>query len=122
MNYFKIFTLIWTIGFSGLIYSNSLEEGMSHFVLVNLISKVNKEDELKKKMLDLKQNLPLVNGCLSVKVFQSSTDLKKFTIVEEWDSEKNHQNHITNISKDDGLKEILDLLEKPLDGKSYKQL
>lgn len=95
---------------------------MSHYIIVSLVSKENKKEDLKKAMVDLKRNLPKVNGCLSVSIFQDKSNSKNFTIVEEWDSSKSHRTHIDNITKSGDLDKILQLLEKPLSGIDYLKL
>jgi len=76
------------------------KQNMSVNVIVSFEAKKEKIDEFNKIMSSVKTDLPKVNGCISVNIFNSSTNEYKFTLVETWESKELHQTHIDKLLKD----------------------
>lgn len=45
----------------------------------------------------VKRDLPTVSGCRSVRVFSATAHPCIFTLLEDWDSESQHQRHIDTV-------------------------
>ena len=45
----------------------------------------------------VKADLPQVPGCRAVRIFNSTTDERIFTLVETWESESAHRAHIERV-------------------------
>ncbi|OUR96795.1 hypothetical protein A9Q84_10670 [Halobacteriovorax marinus] len=120
----KVLTFfITTVLFSSTIFANvSKGNSMHHYVIVNFTVKQNKISSFVEKMNELKAQLPKVNGCEEVSIYQDKSNTVSFTIVEKWKSPKEHQEHIENITNDGSLEAISSLLAKPMSGYGYNKL
>lgn len=68
---------------------------------VNLVISFKVKDEklqsFRSIMDDVKENLPSVQGCQTVKILNNTENPLQFTLVERWDSKEIHGNYIKGM-------------------------
>jgi quinol monooxygenase YgiN len=57
-------------------------------------------------MAGVKNDLPRVEGCIAVHVFNDNNDPCAFTLVETWESEAAHKRHIDGVVSSGGWSHI----------------
>lgn len=71
-----------------------------------------------KKILDeVKDSLPKIRGCLGLEIFEGYEPNSFFTLIETWESQSLHQQHVQNLIQSgawDNLK--AHLTDEPLSG------
>lgn len=91
------------IGFKAFSLSNENKKqgkkSMNAVVIVSFEAKEDKINDFEKILEGVKIELPKINGCIGVNVFQSSSMANKFTLVETWESKELHQANLDNLSK-----------------------
>lgn len=70
---------------------------MSINVIVTFEATPEKASELANLLNQAKRTLPEVEGCKGVSLFNSRKNPCMFTLVEEWESDRQHQAHIANV-------------------------
>lgn len=73
------------------------ENSMKVNVVITFNVKENKLESFKRIMNDVKINLPTVDGCDSVQIFNDNENPAVFTLVEEWSSKELHKNHLNGV-------------------------
>ena len=90
---------------------------MNIVVIVSFEAKEDKVNDFVKILESVKIELPEVNGCVGVNVFQSSSITNNFTLVETWESKELHQSNLDNLSKNGTWNTIASHLAKdPVSG------
>ena len=69
---------------------------MNITVIVSFETKEDKTSDFSKILENVKIELPKVEGCIGVTIFQSASQSNQFTLVEKW---KNKELHQTNLDK-----------------------
>ncbi len=67
---------------------------MSVSVIVNFRVKANCTSDFEALLNTVKTQLPKVEGCLGLSVYQNIEESALFTLVEQWDSQQVHQKHL----------------------------
>jgi quinol monooxygenase YgiN len=78
------------------------ENSMKVNVVITFNVKANKLESFKDIMNDVKTNLPTVDGCDSVQIFNDNENSAIFTLVEEWSSKELHKNHLNGVVESGG--------------------
>lgn len=73
------------------------ENEMSVNVIVTFNAKKEKLNEFIAILKNVKKDLPSVNGCNGVKIYNDSNSPLTFTLVESWSSKDLHKKHITSL-------------------------
>ena len=74
--------------------------------------------ELKQFLSTLTPIISATPGCISCQLLQSELDLKKFLILEVWESKEAHQSSVKNIPVKD-LQTVIGLLASPPTGEYF---
>ncbi len=69
-------------------------------VIVNFESKAEKTKEFLVILNSVKIELPKVEGCIGVEIFNDLSSEGKFTLLETWRDRELHQAHLSRINKD----------------------
>jgi len=75
------------------------KKDMSIIVIVSFETKEEKVFDFSKILENVKTDLPKVEGCLGVNVYQNSSILNQFTLVETWESKELHQINLDKLAK-----------------------
>lgn len=67
-------------------------------------------------MQTVKTELPKVNGCNGVTIYQNSETQTSFTLVENWQTKQAHQSHIQTLTDNGEWDKIAALLSETPDG------
>ena len=70
---------------------------MSANVIITFTVKPEKADSFKAIMNSVKIDLPKVEGCLNVGIYNDQSNTNVYTLVESWESEELHQKHISGV-------------------------
>ena len=76
------------------------ENEMNIIVIVNFETKEEKTADFKKILESVKIELPKVNGCMGVDIFENSSIATQFTLVETWENKELHQANLENLAND----------------------
>lgn len=71
---------------------------------------------------DVKENLPQVEGCKGVKVFQVHDNKHMVTLVETWESIEAHKKHIEYVVSSGTWEKIASHLEEDPSSKYYHEI
>jgi len=114
------------IGFKASALSNEnkkqRKKSMNIVVIVNFEVKEDKITGFTKILEGVKSELPKVNGCIGVNIFQSSSMTNKFTLVETWETKELHQANLDNLSKNGTWDTIASHLSKDPSSDYFTQL
>lgn len=72
-------------------------EGKIMKVIVNFNVKESSLRSFRGIMRDVKTNLPNVDGCEEVVIYEDLNDPHRFTLVESWSSREAHQSHVNHL-------------------------
>ncbi len=81
------------------------------FIIHFEAKKENLEDFIN-LMTAVKKDLPRIDGCIDVSIFKSITEPHNFTLIETWESQKHHRQHINYLVESGSWAHISTLLEK----------
>ncbi|WP_223670536.1 putative quinol monooxygenase [Kangiella shandongensis] len=95
---------------------------MSNNVIVHFNVKENKLPDFMEVMESVKNDLPKVEGCISVDIFRNVDNTNRFTLVETWDTVQQHQNNIRKLQEDGSWDFISGLLAKEPESAYFEQL
>lgn len=98
------------------------KKGMNAVVIVSFEAKEDKINDFAKILEGVKTELPKVNGCIDINVFQSSSMINKFTLVETWATKELHQANLDNLSKNGTWDIIVSHLSKDPSSDYFTQL
>ena len=73
-------------------------------------------------MQSVKATLPQVPGCHAVRIHQGTDDPCVFTLVEAWESEERHREHIAGLIADGSWAQISTLLAGEPESRYYAEL
>ena len=73
------------------------DSSMKINVVITFNVKADKLESFKDIMKDVKTNLPLVDGCNGVQIYNDNENSAVFTLVEEWSSKEFHKNHLNGV-------------------------
>lgn len=114
------------ISFKALALSNGIEKqgkkDMNIVVIVSFESKEDKISDFTEILESIKIELPKVNGCIGVNIFQSSSMANKFTLVETWENKELHQANLDILSKNGTWDTIASHLSKDPSSDYFNQL
>lgn len=99
-----------------------VKEKMKTTVIVSFEVKNDKVIAFTEILNSVKIGLPKIKGCIGVNIFKNSTIANKFTLVETWESEELHQDHISHLSKDGTWDMITSHLSKDPESDYFLQL
>jgi quinol monooxygenase YgiN len=91
-------------------------------VILRVIAKSNKIDELKTILLQLAAASRRENGCLDYEVLQNTTDPRDFTLVEAWTTEAALDNHLITAHVQEAFSRGIPLLAKEPDSRRYSSI
>ncbi len=66
-------------------------------VIITFTAKVTMLEKFIKIMESVKHDLPAVQGCNGVQIFNNADSKNVFTLVESWDSEEVHKSYIEEV-------------------------
>jgi len=114
-----------TISFEALALSNEnvkiRKKEMNIIVIVNFETKEDKVSDFSKILENVKIELPKVEGCLGVNIFQSSSMANQFTLVERWETKELHQANLDKLVKNGTWDTIASHLSKEPDSDYFIQ-
>ena len=84
---------------------------MSANVIITFTVKPERIDSFRNFLSSVKTDLPKVEGCQSVDVYNEKTNTNVFTLVELWNSEELHQKHISGVFESGNWDTISEHLE-----------
>jgi quinol monooxygenase YgiN len=73
-------------------------------------------------MHSVKSSLPQIPGCKAIRIHQGTDDPCVFTLVETWDSEDRHREHIAGLVADGSWAQISTLLAGEPESRYYAEL
>lgn len=82
------------------------------YVIVKFVVKEESADNFNTIMNSLKLDLPGVDGCEAVQIYNSLGDPAVYSLVETWQSEDFHKRHIDHLQSSGDWNKISALLEK----------
>jgi len=97
------------------------KKDMSIIVIVSFETKEEKVFDFSKILENVKTDLPKVEGCLGVNVYQNSSTLNQFTLVETWESKELHQINLDKLAKNGTWDTIASHLSKEPDSDYFIQ-
>jgi quinol monooxygenase YgiN len=95
---------------------------MSTTVIITFQAKPEKRDAFAELLAGVKFALPQVDGCMAVNIFNDTKDACVFTLVESWQSEAAHQQHIEGVVSSGGWSHIASHLASDPVSSYYKAL
>jgi quinol monooxygenase YgiN len=66
-------------------------------LIVTFEASAEKLQAFRQILQQIKADLPQVPGCKAVRIFNSTTNERVFTLVETWESESAHRAHIERV-------------------------
>lgn len=66
-------------------------------VIVHFNVKSEEKNTFRIILNNLKHDLPKVNGCNGLVIYEDHTNPQKFTLIESWDTVDAHKQHIENL-------------------------
>ncbi len=75
---------------------------MSINLIITLKAKKNKLMAFTEIMTQVKTDLPNIEGCENVRIFQDTKDPCVFCLIERWGSEEQHKSHIEEFTQSGG--------------------
>ena len=66
-------------------------------LIITFHIKKEKVQSFMKIVNDVKKNLPKVDGCKGVKIFQANDDKQIITFIETWENIEKHKKHIEHV-------------------------
>ncbi|ARU55685.1 MAG: antibiotic biosynthesis monooxygenase [Pseudomonadales bacterium] len=85
------------ITFATLSQAQQIQEETKMNVIITFNVKEDKLASFRQIMDDVKINLPSVEGCDTVTIYNDAEDPKVFTLVETWNSREAHKKHIDGV-------------------------
>ena len=85
----------------------------SHVVSVTFKPKPAHQSDFAALMQSVKQDLPQVEGCKSVRVLTTQDEAATFTLIEDWDSVEKHASHIEKVVASGVWADIEGMLAEP---------
>lgn len=79
-------------------------------IIITFEARADSAIQLSEMLAQVRQQLPLVDGCKSVRVLTRQDAPHKFTLVEDWDSSTQHQRHLENVIASGAWEKIAALL------------
>ena len=73
------------------------EKKMNVQLIITFHIKKEKLSSFMEVIKEVKNNLPQVDGCSAVVVFQSNEDKQIFTFIETWENIEKHKKHIKHV-------------------------
>ena len=95
---------------------------MSVSVIVKFNVKNQKLAEFCEILKSVKTDLPNVDGCVGVKIFRDSHNNQRFTLLETWQTQQLHEQHIAKITADGTWRFIVEHLSAEPTSAYYEQL
>jgi quinol monooxygenase YgiN len=90
--------------------------------IITFRSKPEKLGQFIDIMHSVKATLPHVSGCSAVRVHQGTDDPCVFTLVETWDSEDRHREHIAGLVANGTWAQVARLLASDPESRYYAEL
>lgn len=84
-----------------------------HTAIVTLKAKPNRRSDLVAALDTVKAELPVVDGCKSVRVLEHADDETSFTLVEDWLSKEHHSTHIDTLIESGAWGQLEVMLREP---------
>lgn len=91
-------------------------------VILRVIAKPDKVDELRSILLQLAAASRKEDGCLDYEVLQNTADPCDFTLVEEWTTESALDTHLTTAHVQEAFSKGIPLLAKEPDNRRYSSV
>lgn len=79
-------------------------------LLVTLVAKPSSMDEIARVMTEVKDYLPKVAGCESVRIVRDLDEPARFTLIESWSSRQEHEAYQRGVAESGGWGHILEHL------------
>ncbi len=84
-----------------------------HTVIVTFRAKPDRSEDFRATMKSVGTDLPKIAGCIGVRVFQDTANAHGYTLVEEWETQQMHSDHIDNLVASGGWASIEEMLSEP---------
>ena len=81
-----------------------------HIVIVTFHPRPEHEETFHDAMLSVRRDLPTVQGCNGVQVFRHHSDRAKYTLVESWQDQQSHSDHIDQFIASGAWKNLEEML------------
>jgi quinol monooxygenase YgiN len=91
-------------------------------VILRVIAKPDKIEELRSVLLQLAAASREEDGCLGYEVLQNTADPYDFTLIEEWTTEGGLDTHLTSAHVQEAFSKGIPLLAKEPDNRRYSVL
>ena len=82
-------------------------------VIISFEAKPECSEEFQTVMHETRAGLPKVEGCRSVSIYREEGNTLRYTIVETWQSQEDHQAHVASMIQSGTWDGILKMLSKP---------
>ena len=90
--------------------------------IIHFEVKTKSLNEFHNIMQNVKQELPNLEACNSVKIYRDNENPEKYTLVENWKSPESHQSHVQELINNGTWEHISNLLEIPPTASYFEQL
>ncbi|HEV7694595.1 MAG TPA: antibiotic biosynthesis monooxygenase family protein [Hyphomonadaceae bacterium] len=90
--------------------------------IITFRAKPEKLGEFADVIRGVKSTLPQIPGCKAVRIHQGTDDPCVFTLVETWESEERHREHIAGLVADGSWADISTLLAGEPESRYYAEL
>ncbi len=85
--------------------------------LIAFVVKPDRISDFKAMLATVKTDLPNVDGCQTVRIFQHDDEPQNtFTLLEAWDGKPLHQAHVARLQKSDDWDTVESMLAAPPNG------
>ncbi len=75
---------------------------MSIHLIITLKAKKSRLAAFTEIMMQVKTDLPAIEGCKSVRIFKNTRNPCTFSLIETWDSEERHKSHLKEFTRSGG--------------------
>lgn len=94
---------------------------MSIQVIISFKPKASEHQNFSEIMNSVKTTLPKVDACISVEIYENC-DQTQFTVIENWLSQEQHQQHIDKLIADGTWESIAAMLELDPESNYYRKI
>ena len=95
---------------------------MNTNLIIHFVVKSNHLQEFADVLEQVKHNLPEVKGCLGVKIYQSHTKPEQYTLLESWETQAKHEDHVKNLVESGAWETIAKHLEQEPESAYYSMI
>ncbi|CAF0788306.1 unnamed protein product [Didymodactylos carnosus] len=92
------------------------------YVIIDIFVKAEKSEYGKKILYGLVDQSKKEDGCMRYRLCENLTDKTHFTIIEQWESEENYEEHLQSEHIKKAGEQLKDDFLKPVEEKRYKSV